>query len=285
LKDEVPKIIDQGPFYHATLRKTVVAFGTIFNNIRLVRVDDLGVGVQTLKVPLSYGTKQKSLVRIRQDPDLQTRHKIEITVPRLGFEITNIAPDRTRQIGVTSQSKKVNQEDTALSSLYNPAPYDVHFSLYILTKNQDDGMQILEQILPFFRPEYVLTVNDIPELELTHDLPISLLGVGYEDDYQGNFDTRTAIIWTLSFVAKVNFFGPVQTQGVIKTVKETFIPNMPGFPSLHAERLTTSVDPLSAGPTDAYNIVTLWEDIDSVTSSLLFVNGTTTTGAITVAIT
>jgi len=253
-------MIDNTIFYHSTIRSTVVAFGELFNNIRIQRVDSAGAVVQTLKVPLSYGPKQKFLVRIRQNPDLATRSRIEITVPRLGFEIVNFQYDARRKLAPTQKQKKVTS-DVMMNTMYNPAPWNINFQLHVLVRNQDDGLQILEQILPFFNPEYVVRLNDVTDMGLQHDLPIVLNGVTYSDDYEGDFLTRNSIVWTLDFTAKANIYGPVTKQGVIKTAIATLYPNMPGYDQVDNERYTAAVVPPTAGPADTYTILETWDKL------------------------
>lgn len=254
-------MIDNNIFYHSTIRKTVVAFGTLFNNIYIERRDSADAVAQTLKVPLSYGPKQKFLMRIRQQPNLTTAGKIEVSVPRLGFEIVNIGYDGARKVAPTARMKYVTTS-TSMNTQYNPAPWNIHFQLHILVKNQDDGLQILEQILPFFNPEYVVTVNDIPTMNMKHHLPITLNGVSYEDVFEGNYEERTSIVWTLDFTAKVNMYGPVYSSGVIKKAIATVYPNMPGYVvEGDNEKYTATVDPIDAEPTDEFTIIETWEKI------------------------
>jgi len=245
-------------FYHNTLRKTVIAFGQLFSNIRIQRLDADGTVVQTLKVPLSYGPKEKWLVRIRQNPDLKTRSRVEITVPRLAFEIASMQYAASRHIQTTSRMNHLVSA-TELVRQYNPAPYDITFALHILTRNQDDGFQIIEQILPFFTPDYTVTVNDVPEMGITHDMPISLQGINYNEDYNGTFLERNAVVWTMNFVAKANIYGPVSQQGAIKEVIQRIYPNMPGFGSGY-EIYDAKIDPPTAGPTDDYTILESWDN-------------------------
>lgn len=252
-------MIDNQIFYFSTIRKTVVAFGELFNNIRVQRMDSSGNVVQTLKVPLSYGPKQKFLVRVRQNPDLQTRSRVEITLPRLGFEIVNINYDSSRKIAPTQKKFHLNS-DSSVSTQFNPAPWNINFQLHILTRNQDDGLQILEQILPFFNPEYVVRINDIPAMGLQRDLPIILEGVTYEDNYEGDFLERTAITWTLNFTAKAAIYGPVYSAGLIKKAVVTAWPNMPGDPQYENQRYTAQVEPPTAGPADTYTILETWDE-------------------------
>lgn len=254
-------MIDNNIFYHNTIRKTVVAFGTIFNNIHIERRASDNTVAQTLKVPLSYGPKQKFLMRIRQQPNLSSAGKIEVSVPRMGFEITSIQYDAARKLAPTSKMKYVTSP-TTMNSQYNPAPWNMNLSLHVLVKNQDDGLQILEQILPFFNPEYVVTVNDIPSMNMKHHLPIEIRNVSYDDVFEGDFNERTSIVWTLDFVAKINLYGPVYDSGVIKKVIATAYPNMPGnIVDGDNDRYTATVDPIDAQPTDAYDILEVWDKI------------------------
>lgn len=250
-------MIDGYTFYHGTLRKTVVAFGSLFNNIRIQRRETDGTLVQTLKIPLSYGPKQKFLTRIRQNPEFNER--IELTVPRIGFEITNMQRDTSRQIAPTHKRPYL-VSDTRMNTQFTPTTWNIEFGLYILVKNQDDGLQIVEQILPFFTPDYNLTVNDIPDMGIKHELAITLNSVSHADDWEGNYDTRTAIVWTLNFQTKVNIYGPVYKQGAIKHVIATAYPNMPGQ-VYEGEQYTADVDPESAEPTDEYTILEAWDQL------------------------
>jgi hypothetical protein len=250
-------MIDNTIFYFKTIRKTVVAFGTLFNAIHINRVDKDGNPVQLLKVPLSYGPKQKFLMRIRQDPDLSTRHRVEMTVPRLGFEILNMNYEASRAMAPTTQLPHVTG-GTLLNQQFVPVPYNLSMALYVLVKNQDDGLQILEQILPFFKPDYVITVKDVPEMGNERATPITLQNISYEDDYKGDFSVRTSIIWTLVFNVKIMMYPPVSQQGQIKQVIATVYPNMPGM-TTENDVYTATVNPESANPTDDYTIIEEWE--------------------------
>ena len=187
-------------FYHETIRKIVVSFGTIFNDIHLVRKDNDGTIIQTMKVPLAYGPRQKFLVRLQDDPDLGS--KVAVTLPRIGFEITGLSYDATRKLNRVQKFKKVKTGNTKqLQSQYMPVPYNIDFGLYILSKQSDDALQIVEQILPYFQPDYTITLRDMPDMDIKRDVPVVLTNVGYEDDYQGDFTARRSIIYSLDFTA------------------------------------------------------------------------------------
>ena len=205
-------------FYHESIRKVIVAFGTTFNNIQLVRKDNDGNIKQTLKVPLAYGPRQKFLVRLAEDPDLTK--KIAVTLPRIGFEIAQLSYDPSRKLNRVQKFKKVKGANSnRLDTQFMPVPYNIGFQLYILSKQSDDALQIVEQILPFFQPDYTLTINDMTDMGIKRDVPIILNSVGYEDNYQGDFQSRRAIIYTLSFTTKFYLYGPVTSSKVIKTVQ------------------------------------------------------------------
>ena len=162
-------------FYHETMRNVIVAFGTLFNNIHLVRKNNSGSIIQTMKVPLAYGPKQKWLTRLDADADLSS--KVAITLPRLGFEIQNLAYDPARKLNRVQKFKKVKDSSTnsgKLDTQFMPVPYNLGIELYAMAKQSDDALQIVEQILPFFQPDYTLTINDMTDMGIKRDVPIVL---------------------------------------------------------------------------------------------------------------
>lgn len=193
-------------FSHRTLRKYVVLFGTLFNNIYLTRQNSSGATIQTMKVPLSYGPKEKFLARVEGNPDLN--RKIAITLPRISFEMVAFQydPDRKRN----TLNKLQTSGDGRRGYQYNPVPYNIQFQLSVMVKNAEDGTRIIEQILPYFTPDWTASVYLVPELNTPFDIPIILNDVSCEDTYQGNFDTRRAIVWTLNFTMKCWLFGPTK---------------------------------------------------------------------------
>ena len=203
-------------FYWGTIRKAIVAFGNMFNNITIERKDASGNIVQLQRVPLAYSPQQKFLAKIKQQPNVDNSN-FQVILPRMGFEMVSLDYDPNRKISPMQQSRTINRS-TSASAQYAPTPYNIYVLLYIYAKNQDDGLQIIEQILPYFNPDYNLTIHAIPELSINNDLPILLNSIGFTDDYEGDMTTRRAIIWTLSFVMKLNFYGPVNKQGIINKV-------------------------------------------------------------------
>jgi hypothetical protein len=196
------------PFYHGITRKVIVAFGQLFSNIKIQRFNNLNVVEQLIDVPVSYGNKEKWYQRLREEGDIDTR--VAITLPRIGFEITNIQYDAARHINKLTQYRACNPTLAGnFLSAYAPVPYNLSFNLYVMTKTQDDMYQILEQIIPYFSPQYTLTINAVPELAIVQSIPINLDGVNISDSYEGAMDTRREVVATLTFTAKAQYLGPV----------------------------------------------------------------------------
>ena len=200
-------------FYHQTSRKMVVAFGSLFNNIEVRRTDSNDAVTEVIKIPLSYGPKDKMLVRISQDPNLNP--KVALTVPRMGFELTSMTYDGARKLN--TMGRNVKKGTTGLKKQFNPVPYNWDFSLYVFVKNAEDGTQILEQILPFFTPDFTVTMTLISGMTVKMDIPLVLNSVTSEDSYEGDFATRRSIIWTLSFVMKGFLYPSVTDNAKIIT--------------------------------------------------------------------
>ena len=238
-------------FYHETIRKIIVAFGTTFNNVQLVRKDNDGNIVQTMKVPLAYGPQQKYLVRLNEDADLSKQ--VAITLPRIGFEIQNLSYDPTRKLNRVQKFKKVKTgKSNTLDTQFMPVPYNLSIQLYVMAKQSDDALQIVEQILPFFQPDYTLTVNDMADRGIKRDVPIVLNSISYEDNYQGDFETRRALIYTLDFTAKFYLYGPVTSQGVIKTVQVDQYADLPDASPRREQRYKVTPKPASADADDDF---------------------------------
>jgi hypothetical protein len=239
-------------FYHETMRKVVVAFGTIFNNINIVRTNSSGAVTQSMKVPLAYGPKQKFLTRLREDPNLNK--KVALTLPRIGFEISGISYDASRKLNSIQKFKKTNNstDGKTLSSQYMPVPYNMDFELVVMAKQSDDALQIVEQILPFFQPDYTITLNDNSAMGTTRDVPIILTGVTYADEYEGSFEDRRVLTYTLSFTAKFYLYGPVTDQKVIKQVQVDQYTDMPVNAPKREQRYTVTPSPATADADDNF---------------------------------
>ena len=210
-------------FYNETTRKYVALFGTVFNQIKIERKDNAGNLVQSMIVPLSYAPFQKVLSRLTQDPDLLNSTKSAISLPRMSFEITNMQYDSTRKLASSLKMRKELKAETnsARNFVYAATPYNIDFSLYIMTKYSEDAVKILEQILPFFTPDWTVSAFLIPDLD-SFDLPIILNSVTTEDLYEGDYAERQTILYTLNFTLKGYFFGPEKTKKVIKFVDAGF---------------------------------------------------------------
>ena len=206
-------------FYHEILRKTVIGFGTLFNQIEIRHSDDADKVQSRMKVPLAYGPMQKFLAKIEQQPNLKGRSAI--TLPRMSFEMTGITYDSTRKASITQTFKTCNSGTLAnIKKVYMPVPYNISFQLSIATKLNDDMLQILEQILPYFQPGLNITLNLVSSIGEKRDVPIILENINMTDDYEGSFDNRRAMISTLSFTAKTYLFGKIadSSDGLIKKV-------------------------------------------------------------------
>jgi hypothetical protein len=240
-------------FYHETVRNVIVAFGTMFNNIQIVRKDNSGAIIQSMKVPLAYGPKQKFLTRLDQDSSLSAA--TAITLPRLGFEIGSLTYDTARKINRVQKFKKVKSSSSNANKLdtqFMPVPYNMDITLYAMAKNSDDALQIVEQILPFFQPDYTLTLNDMADMGIKRDVPIILNDVGYEDNYQGDFESRRAIIYTMAFTTKFYLYGPVTSSSVIKTVQVDQFTDMPAVTPTREQRYSVTPNPVAADADDDF---------------------------------
>ena len=201
-------------YYNQTTRRYVAVFGTLFNDITISRQDNSGTTIQTMKVPVNYGPMQKFLAKLEQDPNLRAP---AMTLPRITFEIVGISyAVFCLKKKITRHKKPRTTDDNTYNTQFAPTPYNIEFQLNIMTKFTEDGSKILEQIIPFFKPEFTPTVKLIDDLEMYFDIPVVLTSITTEDTYEGSYDDRRALIWTLSFTMKAYYFGPTVTKKVIK---------------------------------------------------------------------
>ena len=209
-------------FYHETVKRSVSIFGTLFNNITIKKTKSDGTVLSQQIVPISYGPKQKWLERLSEEADLSDGNRSAISLPRMAFEIAGFEYDATRQQNklIRSQKSTLETGDIKRSFQYAPAPYTINFTLSILAKQANDGLQIIEQILPYFQPEYNVTMKMVDSMSEVRDVPITLNSVAMEDTYEGGFDERRVIEHTLEFSMKIYFFGPVYQGTIIKNVIE-----------------------------------------------------------------
>jgi hypothetical protein len=211
-------------FYNETTRRYVAVFGTLFNDIQIGRSNSAGAEIQRITVPVNYAPMQKLLARLEQDPNLSAP---AITLPRMSFEITGMSYNADRKLtSLTRQIKGIASNDAAVTNILAPAPYDIEFQLNIMTKHTEDGSKILEQIIPYFKPDVTVSVKILDALDTYIDIPVILNNVSLEDSYEGDFQTRRALIWTLNFTMKAYFFGPTTSRKVIKFADVNVKPGM-----------------------------------------------------------
>tara|TARA_R100001126_G_scaffold29804_2_gene16524 strand:- start:5014 stop:6018 length:1005 start_codon:yes stop_codon:yes gene_type:complete len=231
-------MLGNSQFYHRTIRKVVVAFGTVFNDILLQRYNADGLTKREIfKVPLSYGAKEKYLTRITSDPNLTK--SVATVVPRISFEMVSMSYDTGRKLNTLTQNFAANTA-TAVKTQYRPIPYNFEFNLSIYVRNTEDGTQILEQILPFFTPDFTVTVNFVPEMNQKYDMPIVLNSVNSTVDYEGDMMSTRLIMWDLSFTAKSYIFPPVKSGKYIRQANTNiFIDSQVKT----AQKVTTDLNP------------------------------------------
>ena len=214
-------------FYNQAVRKTVISFGTLFNNIELKKIVD-GQVMEVEKVPLAYGPKQKFLYRLQGNPT--DGKKVAITMPRMYFEMTGIDYDPSRKTPATQKYKTViNDEGKEVRTQYVPVPYNISFEVGILAKSQDDGLQILEQILPFFQPSFSMSLKFIPDMDEVRDVAVVLNNVDFDDDWEDDFSTRRSITYSMQFTCKSYIYGPytkadvIRKSRIIETIGDTSV--------------------------------------------------------------
>lgn len=252
-------------FYHKTLRKVVTVFGTLFNNITVRRIDQNGDEVERYKVPVQYGPKERWAYR--DDVDIQ--QEVNSVSPQLAFELTGLTYDPSRKLSKVKTFK--NEQADSLKSQFTPAPYILNFSLYVISKFTDECNQIVEQILPYFTPNFTIQYLPIPEMNVRDDLHITLTSVSFEDNWDDDWTTKRNIIWKLDFDVAAYFYGPVTEQGLIREVIVNTHANIPydefgdidgSLENLHkiprVQRVVIQPDPITAGPNDDYGYTEIY---------------------------
>jgi hypothetical protein len=242
--------------YHEIIRKTIISFGTLFNDIHIKHKNDTKV-ISDMKVPLAYGPTQKFLARLEQQADLNK--PIQITLPRMSFEMKTISYDATRKAGITQTFRAVG--DNKMKKVFMPVPYNIGFELAILCKLNDDALQIVEQILPNFQPSFNLTVDLVESIGEKRDIPVVLNSVTFQDDYEGDFSSRRALIYKLQFTAKTYLFGPIaeDSEGLIKKVIVDQYADTDTTTAKREMRYTVVPDPIDADPGDDFGFSESWE--------------------------
>ena len=237
-------------YYHQLIRRTIIAFGTVFNDIYIKHDDEDGNEYSEMRVPLAYSPRQKFLARLEQQADLNK--PVQITLPRMSFEMMSINYDSSRKTSVTQSFKA--SDGVNLKKVFLPVPYNIGFQLNIFTKLNDEALQIVEQILPNFQPAFTVTLDLIDSIGEKRDIPIVLDDIAFKDEYEGDFSTRRALIYTLNFTAKTYLFGPIAStsDGLIRKVQVDAYTNTDINSSRREMRYTVTPDPIDAGPDDDF---------------------------------
>jgi hypothetical protein len=242
-------------FYHERIRKSVGTFGSLFNDIYILRHKKGGSSISQVKVPLSYAPKRKFLERLKEGEksDLNDNQVVALRLPRMSFEILQLSFDPTRMVPKTNYCRVTNSDGAA--KVYAKTPYNISFSLSIYAKTQDDAIQVVEQILPYFKPSYTLTVNPLPGYPtIKDDVPLTLTAVSFSDNFEGPMEERRAIIWTLDFDMKIDFYGPVDTGKVIKQADINFFLDDSDSGFTQYSTVSVAVNPRSASEDSDYTI-------------------------------
>ena len=258
-------------FYNEIFRKTIISFGTLFNDITIKQTDS------TVKVPLAYGPTQKFLARLEESPDLNKR--TAMTLPRMSFEFTGLQYDSSRKVTTTQQitvKDPTTGQGSKTKKAFMPVPYNMQFELSVMTKLNDDALQIVEQILPYFQPSYNLTVQLVETIKEKRDIPIILENVTMDDQYEGNFTTRRVLLYTLRFSAKTYLFGPVST-ATSDIIRKTSINYISGGSKSVERDVTYSVTPRATKDYTGDVLTNLSEDIDEVQTTINVTDGSALT--------
>jgi len=249
-------------FYNEIFRRTIISFGSLFNDIEIKQEDSSGNVNNQFRVPLAYGPTQKFLARITQQPELNK--SVSLSLPRMSFEFIGLTYDPSRKVTQTQKFKKALTSDkTSIQTAYMPVPYNMEFELAIMTKLNDDMLQIIEQILPYFQPAYTMSVNLVESIGEKRDIPVTLESISMNDDYEGDFSTRRALVYTLRFSAKTYLFGPVSSANsdIVKKVSIGYVAGSTGTGTPQRD-LTYSVEPRAIKNYTGTVLTTLDQDIE-----------------------
>ena len=248
-------------FYHEIIRKTIVAFGTLFNNIEIRHNDKSGKTISVIKVPISYGPQQKFLARISQGREYQDGVGTTLTLPRMSFEVMGMNYDASRKVSTMQTFKAVNKNTNKMVKAFMPVPYNINMQLSILSKLNEDAIQILEQILPFFQPSFNISIDLVKSIGEKRDIPMVLQNIAQSDDYEGDFVTRRALIYTLSFTAKTFFFNHIADtpEGLIKKVQLDYYSNTNTQTASRVQRYT--VVPKAKKDYNEDNVIDTQDDV------------------------
>ena len=248
-------------YYHEIIRKTIIAFGTLFNDINIKHKKQDGSDFSNIKVPIAYGPVEKFLARLEQKQNL--RERVAITLPRIAFEMNSIQYDSSRKVS-TMQTfiAKSNVDDKTVNKVFMPVPYNLGIQLSIMTQYNDDALQIIEQILPYFQPSFNITIDLVSAIGEKRDIPLILGGINFKDNYESGYDEKRIIIYNLDFTAKTYLFGPLpdSTEGLIKKVQIDYYTNTNRKNA--SRELRYIAEPRAIQDYTNDNITSLAEDID-----------------------
>ena len=247
-------------FYHKRVRTAVSVFGSLFNNLHVLRTNSAGEVISQVKVPLSYAPKRNFIERINaMSKGEDAERRVAIKLPRMSFEITNMSYDPARQLPKINRFGLVNDDETKKNKFYTSVPYDVNFQLSVYAKSQDDALQVVEQILPYFAPQYTVSVKPFSDFqEVKEDVPIVLDGINFEDTYEGALEQRRTIIYNLDFTMKIAFYGPDVEQGIVREVNNNLY--IMGDSDEFYQRIQVTPTPVGVSPDSDYGFQTVYLD-------------------------
>ncbi len=253
-------------FYNKRVRTAVSVFGSIFNNLHVLRQNSAGETISQVKVPLSYAPKRSFIERLAEmQKGEDAERRVAIKLPRMSFEITNLVYDAERQLPKVNQFTRSVTDVTKKKKFYTSVPYTMGFQLNVYAKSQDDALQIVEQVIPYFNPQYTLSVKPFTDYaEIVEDVPIILNGISFSDDFEGSVGQRRTIIYTLDFEMKMSFYGPDKDSSIIREVDANFFLKEEGFndSDLFVERLNITPSPTNVSPDSDYGFNELLYDIE-----------------------
>ncbi len=247
-------------YYHERIRKSVALFGKLFNDIYIMRKDANDNAMSTIKVPLAYAPKRKYIERLLENADLTQDTKVAVKLPRMSFEITSMAYDASRQLAKINNLNMPASGNASRTKFYAPTPYNIQFQLNVYAKTHDDALQIVEQIIPYFAPQYTLTIKPLADFPtIKEDIPITLTGISFTDDYEGSMEQRRTIIYTLDFEMKIQFYGPTSTAKIIRETNADIYTIGTGLngADTYVERITVQPNPLDVSPDSDYGFTTI----------------------------
>jgi len=248
-------------FYHERIRKSVAIFGSLFNDLYVIRKNSDGNVISQVRVPLSYAPRDKFLDRIREQTDLDLDTKVAVKLPRMSFEIISYTYDAQRQLTKSTAltASKSSTLNTQRTQIKQQAPFVISFQLNIYAKQQDDALQIVEQILPFFNPQYTLSIKPFSEISsFTEDVPIIFNGMTYQDNFEGQVEDRRAIIYSLDFDMHANFYGPINDGDIIRdvTVNQFLMDSAGDTNGTKVSTIKVLPNPLDANPDSDFGFTT-----------------------------